>query len=258
MSTGYYKDKLTEEWKEFRILMRSIPAAVVTLFVVSVICMNLLANKTLLQLDWIALDGGILISWLSFMCMDIITKHFGPGASNRISVLASAINLLTCMIFFIASVIPSNAGDYSAFDGIFGGTWFILLGSTIAFLTSAVINNTLNWAIGRAFRKHPDEKLAYAMSTYVSTFIGQFLDNFIFSLIVFVFFAPIFWDGFHWTVLQCAMCALTGAVAELLMEIAFSPFGYRITKRWQAEAVGREYLEYRREKEKNKKERGRI
>jgi hypothetical protein len=53
------------------------------------------------------------------------------------------------------------------------------------------------------------------------------------------------------------MCALTGAVAELLMEIAFSPFGYRITKRWQAEAVGREYLEYRKEKE-NRKERGRI
>lgn len=248
MSTGY-RYKLAEEWKEFRILMHSIPAAVVTLFVVSVICMNLLANKTLLQLDWIALDGGILISWLSFMCMDIITKHFGPRASNRISVLAAAINLLTCMIFFIASAIPSNAGDYSAFDGIFGGTWFILLGSTIAFLTSAVINNTINWMIGRAFRKHPDGKLAYAMSTYVSTFVGQFLDNFIFSLIVFVFFAPIFWDGFHWTVLQCAMCALTGAVAELLMEIAFSPFGYRITKRWQAEAVGRDYLEYRKQKE---------
>ena len=248
MSTGY-RYKLAEEWKEFRILMHSIPAAVVTLFVVSVICMNLLANKTLLQLDWIALDGGILISWLSFMCMDIITKHFGPRASNRISVLAAAINLLTCMIFFIASAIPSNAGDYSAFDGIFGGTWFILLGSTIAFLTSAVINNTINWMIGRAFRKHPDGKLAYAMSTYVSTFVGQFLDNFIFSLIVFVFFAPIFWDGFHWTVLQCAMCALTGAVAELVMEIAFSPIGYRITKRWQADAVGRDYLEYRKQKE---------
>ena len=58
--------------------------------------LNLLANKTLIQLDWIALDGGILISWLSFMCMDIITKHFGPKASNRISILAAGINLLTC------------------------------------------------------------------------------------------------------------------------------------------------------------------
>jgi len=232
------------ERTEIRILLRSIPATVVTLFVVSVICMNLLANKTLLQLDWIALDGGILISWLSFMCMDIITKHFGPKASNRITILAAVINLLTCLIFFVASIIPSNADDYRAFDGIFGGTWFILLGSTIAFLASAVINNSLNWMIGKGFRKNPDGKLAYAMRTYISTFMGQFLDNFIFSVIVFVGFAPIFWDGFHWTILQCAMCALTGAVAELLMEIAFSPIGYRITRKWRAENVGEEYLNY--------------
>lgn len=235
---------LKRERAESEILLRSIPATVMTLFVVSVISMNLLANKTLLQLDWIALDGGILISWLSFMCMDIVTKHFGPKASNRISVLAALINLLTCMIFFIASIIPSNAGDYDAFNGIFGGTWFILLGSTVAFLSSAVINNMLNFMIGCAFKKNPDGKLAYAMRTYVSTFIGQFLDNFIFSLIVFVGFAPVFWDGFFWTPLQCAMCALTGAVAELIMEILFSPIGYRIVTKWKKNLVGSEYLQY--------------
>ena len=238
------KCRLKNEYYEFNLLLRSIPATVVTLFVVSVICMNLLANKTLLQLDWIALDGGILISWLSFMCMDIITKHFGPKASNSISFLAAAINLLTSLIFLTASAIPSNANDYTAFDSIFGGTWFILLGSTVAFLLSALINNTLNWMIGMSFRRNPDGKLAYAARTYISTFIGQFLDNFIFSLIVFVFFAPIFWDGFQWTVLQCAMCALTGAAAELMLEVIFSPIGYHITKKWHANSVGKEYLNY--------------
>lgn len=233
---------LKREKEAFHVLLKSIPATVVTLFVVSVITMNLLANKTLFQNDWIALDGGILISWLSFMCMDIITKHFGPKASNRISVVAAAINLLTCIIFFIASAIPSNAGDYSAFDGIFSGTWFILMGSTVAFLSSAVINNSLNWMIGRVFKKNPDGKTAYAMRTYISTFIGQFLDNLIFSVIVFVLCAPVFWDGFHWTYLQCVMCALTGAVAELVMEIVFSPFGYKITQKWKKENVGEEYL----------------
>jgi uncharacterized integral membrane protein (TIGR00697 family) len=206
--------------------------------------MNLLANKTLLQLDWIALDGGILISWLSFMCMDIITKHFGPKASNRISILAAGINVLTCLIFFVAASIPSNADDYSAFNGIFGGTWFILLGSTIAFLFSAALNNTLNFLIGKNINKNPDGKFAYAMRTYISTFVGQFLDNFLFSLIVFVGFAPIFWDGFHWTVLQCATCALTGAIAELIMEILFSPIGYRVSKKWKANNVGKDYLDY--------------
>jgi len=235
---------LKKEKEETVILLRCIPATVVSLFVVSVVCMNLLANKTLLQLDWIALDGGFLISWLSFMCMDIITKHFGPKASNKISLLASAINVLTCLIFFVASAIPSTVNDYSAFDGIFGGTWFILLGSTIAFLSSAVLNNMLNWTIGKAFQNNPDSRLAYNTQTYVSTFVGQFFDNFLFSLIVFVGFAPIFWDGFHWTVLQCATCALTGAVAELIMEVLFSPIGYRIVTNWKANAVGKEYLDH--------------
>ena len=120
----------------------------------------------------------------------------------------------------------------------------------MAFLTSALLNNTLNWLIGRCFRKHPNGKLAYAMRAYVSTFIGQFFDNFLFSLIVFTFFAPIFWNGFCWTPLQCAMCALTGAVAELIMEILFSPIGYRIVKKWQENNVGKAYLEH--------KERGRA
>jgi len=236
--------RISREWEETELLLRSIPVTAVTLFVVSVVCMNLLANKTLLQLEWIALDGGILISWLSFMCMDIITKHFGPKASNKISLLAAAINLLTCLIFFVASVIPSNANDYTAFNSIFGGTWFILLGSTVAFLSSAVLNNFLNWIIGKSLVHHPNDRLVYCAQTYVSTFIGQFWDNFIFSVIVFVGFAPVFWDGFHWTVLQCSTCALTGAVAELIMEIIFSPIGYKIVTKWKNNSVGKEYLEF--------------
>lgn len=235
---------IKREIAETKLLLRSVPAGVVTLFVVSVICMNILANKTLLQLDWIALDGGVLISWLSFLCMDIITKHFGPKASNKISILAVIVNLLTCLIFYVVSVIPSNAKDYTELNTILGGTWFILVGSTIAFIVSSLINNTLNHLIGKCFKKNPDGKVAYAFRTYASTFLGQFFDNLIFSVIVFMGFAPIFWDGFCWTLLQCVSCALTGAIVELLLEVVFSPIGYKITIRWKNEGVGKEYLDY--------------
>ena len=238
---------LKEQLKQTALLLRCIPSTVVNLFVVSVICMNILANKTLIQLDWIALDGGVLISWLSFMCMDVITKHFGPKASNKIAILACLINLLTCLIFYLASIIPSNANDYTALNGLLGGTWFILLGSTIAFVCSAIINNLLNWWLGKAFTKNPDGKLAYVTRTYISTFVGQFFDNLIFSIIVFVWLAPIFWNGFCWTVLQCTTCALTGAVAELIMEIIFSPIGYKIVTKWKKLEVGKQYLDYLKE-----------
>ncbi len=232
-----------KEKRETELLFKSIPSIVTTLFVVSVVCMNLLAQKTLVQTRWLALDGGILISWLSFMCMDIITKYFGPKASNKVAVLASAINLLTCGIFYIVSIIPSSAADYTAFNQIFGGTWFVLLSSTVAFLVSAMINNLLNFSIGKIFKRNPDGKLAFITRSYISTFVGQFLDNLIFSLLVFTIFAPVFWNGFYWTPIQCVTCALTGAVAEVIMEIIFSPVAFCVINKWNKENVGKEYLE---------------
>lgn len=231
-----------KEFKEMVLLLRSIPSAAVALFVISVIAMNILANKTLYQSTYLAIDGGILVSWLSFMTMDIVTKHFGPRASTRLSIFATLVNLLTCLIFYIVSIIPSNADDYSAFNTIIGGTWFILLSSTIAFISSAIINNGTNALIGKMFKKNPDGKLAFITRSYVSTFIGQFFDNLIFAMLTFMVFAPIFWDGFSWTFIQCVTCSIIGAGLELVLEIFFSPVGYRITKNWKKNNIGKDYF----------------
>ncbi len=234
--------------KETELLLRSIPSPAVALFVISVISMNLLANKTLVQNDIIAIDGGILVSWLSFLCMDIVTKHFGPKASTRMSLFACAVNLLMCLIFYLVSIIPNKDTDYSAFNSIFGGTWFILLSSTVAFVASALINNFTNFAIGKAFKKNPDGKLAFFCRSFFSTFLGQFFDNLIFAMLTFMVFAPIFWDGFRWTFLQCVTCSLLGAGLELAMEVIFSPFGYFVCRRWKKENVGEAYFRYLEEK----------
>ena len=237
------KDYLKKELHDLKILFRSIPAVVVALFTISVVAMNLLANKTIYQSEYLAIDGGILISWLSFLCMDVVTKHFGPKASTKLSIFAMLVNLLTCLIFYVVSVIPTPFMDYSAFNTIIGGTWFILLSSSIAFLCSAILNNFLNWGIGKVFKNNPNGKLAFVTRSYISTFIAQFADNLIFSIFCFMIFAPIFWDGFHWTFIQCLTCSLIGAGLELVMEIIFSPFGYMVSKKWEKDHVGEMYLE---------------
>lgn len=245
-----FASQLKSWGKETVLLLRSIPSPVVALFVISVIAMNLLANKTLYQSEIIAIDGGILVSWLSFMCMDIVTKHFGPRASTRMSIFAAVVNLLMCLIFYIVSIIPNPNTDYTAFNTIFGGTWFILLSSTVAFLSSAVINNFTNFAIGKAFKKNPDGKLAFVCRSFFSTFLGQFFDNLIFAVLTFMVFAPIFWDGFHWTFVQCVTCSLLGAGLELVMEMVFSPFGYMVCRYWRRDNVGQVYFDYMAKKEK--------
>ena len=233
-----------KEKKETKLLFHSIPAAVVALFVLSVVTMNLLANKTIYQGTYLAIDGGILVSWLSFLCMDMITKHFGPKASTRITIFAMLVNLLTCLIFYIVSIIPTPNTDYSAFNTIIGGTWFILLSSTVAFLASGLLNIWSNWFLGRIFKKNPDGKLAFFCRAYISTFIGQFVDNLVFAVLTFMVFAPIFWDGFSWTFVQCVMCSLLGAGVELMFEIFFSPLGYLVVKKWKKDNIGEDYINF--------------
>ncbi len=232
--------RLKDGWQDTKRLFRSMPCVITALFTISVVTMNLLANKTIYQSDIIAVDGGILVSWLSFLCMDIVTKRFGPKGATKLSVFAMCVNLFVCLIFYIVSAIPTKE-DYTAFNTIIGGTWFILLSSTVAFLTSALINNFLNRSIGRLFKNNPNGKLAYVTRSYVSTFVAQFADNFVFAALTFMVFAPIFWDGFSWTPLQCFTCSLLGAGLELLMEVVFSPIGYFVLRQWEKDGVGGDY-----------------
>ncbi|MDE7463878.1 MAG: VUT family protein [Clostridiales bacterium] len=239
--------RLKREIKEFGLLMRSAPPITLAIFIVSVCAMNLLANKSIdIPLDWLALDCGIIVSWFAFISMDVLTKHFGPKAATEISVVAVLFNLVLCLLFFLGSLIPGQWGESfgsasageinAALDRTFGGTWYVLLGSTVAFLASAVINNFVNFAVGKCFKKKPDGAAAFFMRSYVSTAIAQFVDNLVFAFIVSYFF-------FGWSPLQCITCAATGMVVELLFEVVFSPLGYKICNKWRRDSVGAAYLE---------------
>lgn len=231
---------------ELVILQRSLPGIVFALFVMSIVSMNLLANKSInLPVSWLALDCGILFSWIVFLLMDIITKSLGPRAATMVSVMALICNLFIALMLFIASRIPGMWGEAyvegseelicNALDHTIAGTWYVLLGSSIAFLVSAVVNNYLNWAIRKVARG--DSFVSFAIRAFVSTFIAQFCDNLLFALIVSHHF-------FGWSMLQCFTCALTGALAELLCEVVFSPIGFRVSQKWKRERVGIEYLRY--------------
>ena len=229
---------MKKAFSEFRSMLRNVPPLLVTLMVLSVVGMNLLANKSIdTGVEWLALDCGILYSWLIFLTMDVITHCFGPRAATLLSVMALALDLLMAALFFAASRIPGVWGESfvpgsesminTALDNTFGGTWYVILGSSVAFVSSAVINNFLNHGLGLLLKKRPGFGV-FALRSYVSTFIGQFADNLFFALVV----SRIF---FGWTLLQCFTCALTGAVLELLFEVLFSPLGYRVSRRIMAE-----------------------
>jgi len=234
------KSWIKREFDSFIVLMRSMPILVIVIFSLSVIAMNLLANIIVYQTPRIAINAGMFVSWISFLFMDIVTKHFGVKAANIVSIIGIFFNSIAVVVFFVISQI----GTYPQLDMILHGQWSIWLASTIAFIASAVLNNYLNLFIGKLFKKNPDGKVAYVTRSYVSTFFGQIADNLLFSSLAFIVFPLIpgasqitlsFW--------QCLGTSVLCALIELVMEVIFSPIGYKIVQNWKKREVGKEYIE---------------
>ena len=235
-------NRIKKEIREIKTLMTKIPPILMTLFVLSVILMNLLANKSL-DLSWVpgnsgaypwlALDCGLLVSWLAFFTMDITVRRFGPKASTQLTVVAVGINLITCALLFAAGSIPGMWGESyvdvggdlinNALDSTISGTWYVLMGSTIAFITSAIVHGLVSSSINKLFKDEDKDNLkSYAICSFIATALGQFTDNMIFALIV----SHIF---FGWNLLQCVMCSLTGMFIEFIFSVIFVPLGHKVS-----------------------------
>lgn len=229
--------------EDYRLLLRNVPSTNVALFTLSVVLMNLLANKELVSLPYLALDCGTTLSWVSFLCMDMITKRFGARASIMVSVFALGTNLCVALLFWLVSFAPGHWGAYyssglaavdSGLNATIAGSWFVVLGSSVSMLLSSATNSLLNQFIGRRLASN-DGFGSFAARSYVSTLVGQVVDNLSFAIIVSHTF-------FGWTWVQVVSCSITGALVELLCEVVLSPVGFRAVRRWEREGVGAAYL----------------
>ena len=239
---------ISKEIEDYSVLLRNIPGLVLAMFILSVVLMNLLANKELISYEYLALDCGYLLSWCSFLCMDVLCKHFGGRAAVKVAILALFINLLVTGIFYLVSLTPGHWAEFyateselvnTALNNTFGGTWYVVLGSSLAMLSSAIVNAAINMKIGAKLVGENFKN--FAIRSYISTFIGQFVDNLVFTVTVsYVFFG--------WTPVQIVICAITGAVVELVFEILFSGIGYNVILAWQKHNIGAEYLRYQKER----------
>lgn len=236
------KTIIVNEVKDYKLLLRNAPTVTMIFFVLSVVFMNIFAGKELLNINYLALDCGFLLSWMSFLCMDMLTKRYGARAAIKLSFFAVAVNLICCGIFFVMSKVGNHWSEFystgselsdAALNNTFGGTWYVLVGSMTAFAIAAVVNAIINVSIGKLIKRK--NFFEYAIRSYVSTAFGQFVDNFVFASLVSVVF-------FGWTWTQVVFCSLVGAGMELLSEIIFSPIGFKVCKRWEAEKVGNQYI----------------
>lgn len=237
-----FKQTIINEWKDTKLLIRNTPPLVMVFLCIALVLMNIFAGKELLNLPWLALDCGFALSWIVFLCMDMLTKRFGGKSVIKLSIIATIINLTVSLILFLLSLIPGNWSVFytyensltnTALDTTFGGTWYVILGSTVAFVVAAIVNAVINVGIGKLMKSNNFR--TFAIRSYVSTALGQFIDNLIFaSMVSYIFFG--------WSITQVFMCSLTGALMELISEVIFSPIGFKVCKSWEKNKVGETYL----------------
>lgn len=243
------KSFFQRELDDYKALFRNIPSIVVALFFLSVVAMNLLANKELFSTPWLALDCGFTLSWISFLLMDMICKRFGAKAAMKLSIAALLVNLCVCGLFYLLSLTPGHWGEYysyidsepavaqaanQALNRTIGGSWYVVLGSALAMLISSFVNSISNHLIAKGL-KHNNFG-SFALRSFSSTALAQFVDNLIFATVV----SHIF---FGWTWTQVLVCSLSGAGMELLCEVVFSPLGYKMARQWEEERVGQDYID---------------
>lgn len=227
--------------KDYKLLLDNVPALVTVSFCISSVWMNVAAGKVIYNACNVAITGGFLVSFMPFLCLDMVAKRFGAKAAILLNLLSAAFNTLFVLGLSLVAAIPTKE-DYSAFNSVLGGVWFITLSSIVAFVVSGVANSLLNAAIGKLF-KNKTSGIEFATRSFVSTFVGQALDNFIFIAGVYVIFAPKFWGLTPLPLLTCLGTAIVGGLMELLCEVVTAPVGYKIVKRWERDKVGQAYID---------------
>ena len=238
--------KIRNILEDYRLLLRNVPSMVTSIFILSVVCMNLMAGRELFRSDYFCINSGLALSWISFLCMDCICKRFGARAATKVSIVAMLVNVATVIVFKLLSMTPGRwAAYYSAsdsstgeminagIDSTFGGAWYVVLGSAFAMLMSTLVNSYLNQYVGK--RVDNGKFSGFAWRSLISTTIAQWVDNFVFSAVV----SHVF---FGWTWTQVLICSTTSMFIELFFEFVFTPLGYKISREWETEKVGKEYL----------------
>ena len=124
----------------------------------AMLLMNILASKCLFSFRFLAIDAGILVSWIAFAASDAVLQIYGKRAADRLALTGSIFGFIGAAVLLLAVQIPGvwRVGNISeeaanAIDFVVGSTFFTVLASSFAVFCGMILNNLLHFII----LKHP-------------------------------------------------------------------------------------------------------
>lgn len=190
-------------------------------YCVFTVVQNLFEMKTLGTEAFAFGGGGGLLSWATFMIIDITTELFGKKDTMRIYTFAGILNLFIVVLAQIIIALPGVYPDQNeAFRLIFSNGVRTAFASFGAFWVGNFVNmNVMLKMKEQAGDK--DSKLLLFIRAVLSTIVGQFVDNALFATLA---FAPIGLSAFEMTWKAIFTSSCFGTFMETVNESIFVPF----------------------------------
>lgn len=187
------------------------------IFITNAVVAELIGGK-LIDVYGIPMSVGILPWPIVFITTDLINEYFGEKGVKKLSIITACLIAYAFIIIFAALQIPAIQGsglvsDHQ-FNGVFGQSLWIIVGSITAFLVSQLIDVT----IFHFFKNKTGNKMIWLRSTG-STVISQLFDSFIVLGIA-------FWFTGKMTTSVFVTSAMTGYFVKLVLAILLTPFIY--------------------------------
>lgn len=190
------------------------------IYAVFTVVQNLFEMKTLGTSSFAFGGGGIMLSWATFMIMDITTEVFGEKSTMKIYTFAGLLNLFVVMVAQIVIAIP---GVYPEQNAAFAQIFSNGIRTALASFTAFWLGNFVNMKIMRFMKvkANSNSKFLFFIRAVTSTIFGQFVDNFLFATLA---FAPIGLSLFEMRWIDILTSSLFGTFMETIIESCFVPF----------------------------------
>jgi queuosine precursor transporter len=187
------------------------------IFITNAVVAELIGGK-LIHVGSAVMSIGILPWPIVFVTTDLINEYFGEKGVRKLSLITASLIAYTFIILFLAMQIPAVKGSGlvsdSQFDGVFGQSRLIIVGSITAFLVSQLIDVSLFHFL----KNKTGNKMIWLRSTG-STVVSQLFDSFIVAGIA-------FWLPGKMTTEVFITSAFTGYSVKLIIAILMTPLIY--------------------------------
>lgn len=187
------------------------------IFITNAIVAELIGGK-LIHVGSAVMSIGILPWPIVFISTDLINEYFGEKGVRKLSLITACLIAYCFILLYFALQIPAVQGENlitdAQFNGVFGQSMWIIVGSITAFLVSQLIDVTIFHFV----KNRTGNKMIWLRSTG-STAISQLFDSFIVLGIA-------FWMTGKMTTDVFIISAFTGYFVKLIIAILLTPLIY--------------------------------